>query len=185
LVRALGVARGDLMLDVDTTAAENRLEALPWIERADVDRHLPATISVRVVERRVAAVVPAAGERWALVDAAGHVIDVLVEPPPDIVRVTGTRPVNGAGDRVPADARAALVVAGSMPAGLRERVPEVTKGEEGIELKLDPEGLVRFGPPEGLGSKFQALSTLLERVDLAGVAVIDLRVPDAPVLTRA
>jgi cell division protein FtsQ len=184
LLRALHVARGDLMLDVDTAAAERRLENLPWVARANVRRHFPATVSVRVVERRVAAVVPAAGERWALVDTAGHVIDVLAEAPPDVVRVTGTRPVAGAGDRLVSAGRAALVVADAVPAELRPRVPEVATATDGIELRLAPEGLVRFGRPDELGPKFQALATLLERVDLEGVTVIDLRVPDAPVLTR-
>jgi cell division protein FtsQ len=184
-LEALGVAEGDLMLEVDPGAAARRLERLPWIASATVRRQFPSTVTVVVVERRVAAAVPAAGERWALVDATGHVIDVLVEPPPDIVRVLGVRPVTGAGDRLPAPARDALTVAGAVPPPLRPRVPEVVSGPHGLELRLTPQGVVRFGPAAAVGPKFQALATLLERVDLADVAVIDLRVPDAPVLTRA
>jgi cell division protein FtsQ len=184
-LRALHVLEGDLMLDVDAGAAERRLEALPWVAHASVTRAFPGTLRVRVVERQVAAAVPAAGERWALVDTDGHVIDVLAEAPSNVVRVTGTRPVTRSGDRLAGDGRAALVVAGAMPADLRERVPEVTARGDGIELHLAPAGVVRFGRAEALGPKFQALATLFDRVDLAGVSVIDLRVPDAPVLTRA
>jgi cell division protein FtsQ len=185
LLRALGVHRGDLMLEVDAAGAAHRLERLPWVAQATVQRHFPSTVTVRVVERRVAAAVPAAGERWALVDAGGHVIDVLSQPPPDLMRVVGARPVTGAGDRLAAPARPALAVAEAVPPGLRARVDEVATGADGIQLRLMPAGVVWFGPAEAVGPKFQALATLLERVDLQDVAVIDLRVPDAPVLTRA
>jgi hypothetical protein len=60
----------------------------------------------------------------------------------------------------------------------------VIAGTAGIELRLAPAGVVRFGPAEAVGPKLRALATLLARVDLTDVAVIDLRVPDAPVLTR-
>jgi cell division protein FtsQ len=49
---ALGVARGTPILGLDLGLAKTRLEALPWIRSADVERLLPDTILVRLSERR-------------------------------------------------------------------------------------------------------------------------------------
>ena len=43
---------------------------------------------------------------------------------------------------------------------------------------------VEFGPIDQLTAKLVALETVLQQVDLHGTVTIDLRVPDAPVLTR-
>jgi cell division protein FtsQ len=43
--------------DVDTAAIEARLEALPWVRAADVRRHLPDRVAIRVREYRPLAIV--------------------------------------------------------------------------------------------------------------------------------
>jgi hypothetical protein len=42
----------------------------------------------------------------------------------------------------------------------------------------------RFGAPTQLEGKLVSLGSVLERADLARVRLIDLRVPNAPALTR-
>jgi hypothetical protein len=41
-----------------------------------------------------------------------------------------------------------------------------------------------LGPPDQLARKWLALLTVLDQVDLAGATVIDVRVPNAPAVTR-
>jgi cell division protein FtsQ len=52
ILGALGVARGMPILGLDLGLAKTRLEALPWVRVADVERLLPDTIMVRLSERR-------------------------------------------------------------------------------------------------------------------------------------
>jgi len=52
ILEALGVERGTPILDVDLGQAKTRLEALPWVRTAEVERLLPNTIFVRLVERQ-------------------------------------------------------------------------------------------------------------------------------------
>jgi cell division protein FtsQ len=52
ILGALGVTRGMPILGLDLGLAKTRLEALPWIRVADVERLLPDTILVRLSERR-------------------------------------------------------------------------------------------------------------------------------------
>lgn len=51
LLETLGVARGRPILAFDPHAARQRLERLPWIRRAEVERRLPNLIYVRLEER--------------------------------------------------------------------------------------------------------------------------------------
>ena len=74
LVRAaLGVERGDAILALDLAAARARLEALPWVETAHVERRLPGTLVVRLTERRPFAIWQNEGQ-FAVVDRAGQVV---------------------------------------------------------------------------------------------------------------
>jgi len=51
LVAALGVDVGDPILAFDPHAARERLESIPWVARATVERRLPDQILIRLVER--------------------------------------------------------------------------------------------------------------------------------------
>jgi cell division protein FtsQ len=180
VLHAAGLARGDLMIDVDAGAAAHRIERLSWVDRAEVRRDWPGTVRVRVIERRAAAAVPTRAG-WATVDASGRVLERAADPPAGLAVVIDTPPIDGG--RVPARLLDALTVAAALPERLLTRVPAVALRGGGLELPLQPSGVVRFGGPDHLAEKLTALETLLDRVE-GPVAVIDVRVPDAPVLTR-
>jgi len=67
ILAALEVQQGESLLDFDPDAARKRLEALGWIEHADVMRRYPDEVFVRLQERRPFA-------RWQ-VEGATSVID--------------------------------------------------------------------------------------------------------------
>jgi cell division protein FtsQ len=70
---ALSVARGTPMLDVDPAAARERIEELPWVKSAVVERQLPDVVFVRLVERVPLALWQKDG-KLALVDNDGRVL---------------------------------------------------------------------------------------------------------------
>jgi cell division protein FtsQ len=180
VLRTAGLRRGQLMVDVDGGAAARRIERLSWVVHAEVTRHWPGTVSVRVIERRAAAAVPATGG-WATVDASGRVLERSAELPAGLPAVLEVPPLQT--DRAPAPIRDAITVAAAIPPSLLGRVAGVIPRDGGLELALKPKGLVRFGGGDRAGEKLTALETLLARVS-GPIAVIDVRVPDAPVLTR-
>lgn len=47
---ALGLKKGDSLVGFDAGRARSRIEALPWVRYASVDRELPATVKVMVYE---------------------------------------------------------------------------------------------------------------------------------------
>lgn len=73
VVSALGVSRGDPILDFSPEAARRRLETISWVARAEVSRQLPSTILVRIEERRPFAIWQHNG-RFAIVDRGGQVM---------------------------------------------------------------------------------------------------------------
>jgi cell division protein FtsQ len=58
------------MLDFEPQAARERLERIAWVAEAHVERRLPGTILVRIVERRAFAVWQKDG-RFAVIDREG------------------------------------------------------------------------------------------------------------------
>ena len=71
--RALGAERGMAILAFDPYAAKQRLEKLSWVRAATVERRLPDTIYLRLVEREPLALWQVEG-KLALIDREGVVI---------------------------------------------------------------------------------------------------------------
>jgi cell division protein FtsQ len=76
---AIDLENAHTMLTFDTRAAQDRIERLPWVERASIERVLPDRLEVRILERSPSAVWRRNG-RTFLIDASGR---VLAAVPPD------------------------------------------------------------------------------------------------------
>ena len=73
LLRAVRLVRGAPILVFDPEAAKARIEALPWVRTAHVQRRLPHTVFIQIEERRALAVWQYR-DRFALIDTDGAVI---------------------------------------------------------------------------------------------------------------
>ena len=185
--RAAGVARGEPLLAVDGGAVARRVERLPWVASARVERAWPSTVEVQVTERVPVAVVQVTDERAAVVDAEGWVVsieerqaDAPAQPEEPLV-LTGIAGRVAEGERLDDDARAALAVA----AAVAERMPgEVASVSTELDATLVDGGAIRFGSAEDLAAKVTAAKTVLSDVDLACLELLDVRVPGSPALTR-
>jgi cell division protein FtsQ len=76
---AIGMENAHTMLAFDTRAAQDRIERLPWVERASIERVLPDRLEVRIAERSPSAVWLRNGRSF-LIDPSGR---VLAAVPPD------------------------------------------------------------------------------------------------------
>ncbi len=70
---ALDVRIGEPIMAVSIGAAEARIERLSWVDHATVERRLPGTIVVRLIERRPFAIWQDHGT-FTLIDRAGNVV---------------------------------------------------------------------------------------------------------------
>jgi cell division protein FtsQ len=181
ILRAGGLTGHPLMIRLSLTRAARAIERLPWIATARVRRSWPDTVIVTVTER-----VPAAIVVSDLVDASGRVLS----PAPAFAPLVPVRVDTGAtapvvpppGEPVPGIYRPGLAVAAAMPAAVRTRVTAVLVRPDGtVRLALTTGTSALLGDTGDLAAKFEALLTILERVQV-GRAPIDVSVPTAPVL---
>lgn len=178
ILAALGVRRGMPMLEIDLAAAQARLQALPWIRGADVERQLPDTLFIRLTEREPFAFWQRNGT-LSLIDRDGTVIptDDLAQYGPRIVLV---------GDNAPAQAAALIDMLATEPTLARRVNAAVLYGSGRWTLRFDTG--VQVALPETAApaawhrlAGFEAQEQVLER----NIATIDLRLPDRMVVRLA
>jgi len=175
ILGALGVQRGGPMLALSPRAARQRLEELPWVRSAAVERQLPNQVYVRLVERRPLALWQLDG-RLSVIDAQGERIRG-VDPNAfaNLPLVVGPG-AGGQAERLLAALRAEPELARRMRAAVRvsERRWNVQL-DNGVDVQLPEENL----------SKAWAQLARIERkhgVLQRDVRMIDLRLPDRMVV---
>jgi cell division protein FtsQ len=154
------------LLSFDAAAARARIERLPWIRRASIERVVPDRIDIRVTER-VPFAVWRSGERNWLIDRAGRKLQLVpTDLMPQLLRVSGV----GA----PEEAAALLAVLVDFPriAGKLDVAERVA----GRRWTLHLEGGTSVDLPAA--GEAEALARLVHVIEsgLGGARRIDLRV---------
>tara|TARA_R110000868_G_scaffold4155_36_gene25601 strand:+ start:7467 stop:8339 length:873 start_codon:yes stop_codon:yes gene_type:complete len=171
ITRALGIERGVPLLTVDLERARARLEQLPWIRVASVEREFPGIIRVRIVERRPLALWQRQNE-LVLVDDQGAVIAARkLDRFHDMMVLVGKD--------APAHATALLSILSREP-DLKRRVNAAVRvGDRRWNIRMDNGVFVRLPENDALGAwrRFARLERQhkLLKQDLLS---IDLRIPD-------
>ena len=174
----------DSMLRLDLAAAEHRIESIPIVQAARLERHWPHTISIHITERSPWALWKI-GDAHYIIDSEGVVLpgSAPIENAPVIHDVTGqARLVPG--DQVDRDA---VVVSKE----LLQRVPEKLAlnvltleytPQQGLALTTDAGYRVVVGDSQNFDYKlavWQAIEERLGRQAMVG-HVLDLRFGDRP-----
>jgi cell division protein FtsQ len=175
ILAALEINRGDPILGFAPTQARTRLLALDWVESAIIERRLPNTIRVKIVERRPFAL-------WqhdrhiTLVDRGGAIINAR-----DVPRF-GHLPLIVGAD-APAKAPALFDILRTEPDLFHRLVSAVWVGSRRWDLHFDSGLLVRF-PEIGAATAWRRLVRLLGADGLREerFVSIDLRLPDRAIL---
>lgn len=181
VLAAAGIRRGESLVGLDAGAAERRIEALPWVASATVTRRWPGGVEVSIRERKATAAVRITDTGWAKIDEDGRVLSVADAAPAGMPAVRGVEGRIAEGERLPSAATDALRVLDAAEAALPGGVTEV---DTSLDVTLGYGTTVRFGTTGELDAKVAALQTVLARVDLGCLAMIDLRAPGSPALTR-
>ncbi len=178
VLSAIAVVRGTPILAVDPAQAKRRLESIPWIRSASVERRLPDTVHVRLVERQPLAFWQRHG-KLVLVDRDGAIItgerlerfgNLLVLVGPD----------------APASGAALIDTLGTEPDLAAHVAAAVRVGGRRWNLRLD-NGVDIALPEEDAAGAWRRLAQL-ERSDgilERNIQMVDLRLPDRLVLRTA
>lgn len=171
VLAALGVRGGEPILSIDPAAARARIEALPWVRSAAVERRLPDTIRVRLLERRAMAWWQKDG-KMMLIDRSGEVIKTQPQQRyADLIVLVG--------DDAPQHAAALIDMLAREP-DLAARVRAAVRvGQRRWNLKVDNAIDVRL-PEEGADAAWAKLGELerKNRILSRDIEAVDLRLPD-------
>ena len=177
LLTALGVKRGDAILAVDLAAAQKRIEGIPWVRSAAIERRLPGELHILITERSPIALWQNKG-RYFLVDRDGQIVGDQIDDYASLPLTVGEGAPDHAGE---------LVALLETEPALKNRVKAaVWVGDRRWNLMLDrtPDGIeVRLPEDEPESAlhdlaRLDAEQSLLERQ----LSVIDMRLPDRLVL---
>ena len=172
---AVGVALGTPIFEVDLDAARERVQAVGWVESATVERHLPSTLHVRIVERTPVALWQR-NRRLVMVDRTGaEIAGEAVHRFSHLPVVVG----DGALDHMPT-----LLDAMASEPSLSARVRSaIWIGGRRWTLRFD-NGLEAKLPESEIGTAWARLVREVGDHSLLDepIAVVDLRLPDRTIL---
>lgn len=173
---ALGVSRGDPILTVSLAAARARIETIDWVQSATVERQLPGTIVVRIVERRPFAVWQYRG-KFSLI---GH--DGKLVTDSDVATFFNQLPLV-VGDGANTAAGALIDALSAHPALLARVVAAVRVGDRrwNLHLKSGTDVMLPEGADVQALAKLAALQTTDALLDRP-LQRVDMRLPDRLVL---
>lgn len=188
VLRAGGLMGSPPLFDVSSARSAAAIEALPWVQSATVDRRFPDGLTVSVTERTPLVAMSRRGGASALVDGSGRVLSWSAGAPPagTIVLIALVR-VGAPGTHLTGSVQGGLAVAQSLgPAGLEGKVQQVVEAADGsVTLVLAGGVRALLGQAEQVGSKLDALASVLAGAAPAGAEIIDLRVPGEPTVAAA
>ncbi|MBL8701975.1 MAG: FtsQ-type POTRA domain-containing protein [Alphaproteobacteria bacterium] len=181
VVAAVDVKLGAPLLAFDPAAAKLELERLPWIKRADVERHFPGSVVVRLIEREPLALWQTRGA-FSVIDTDGGEIRGV---DPGLFRQLPTV----VGDDAPRHARSLLALLATEPDLMKRVTAAVRMAHRRWDLLLDNDIRVQL-PEHETGQAWMKLAAaernerLLERnvthVDLRALDRITVRIAPAP-----
>jgi cell division protein FtsQ len=185
---AVHLGSDDNLLLLPSSRIARAAEAFPWVKGALVERKLPGTVRIRLIERKPAMVVSLGAARW-MIDDRGNVLAAQ--------DATGGLPVLHAAQivnikpgmrLVTPEVSAALRSWRFFPTYLRREVVAVfAPSIERISFTLANGVSVRYGPPHQLREKNKVLEALLRRLATEHLRplYIDVRVPQAPAISMS
>ncbi len=190
ILAAAGLTGHPALISVDPGTTAGRIESLPFIATARVNRHWPDGISIAVTEREPVLTMAGPGTGWALLDAAGRTLAISpVRPVPLVVLIvhapSGPVPPMPVGGTLPPSAAPGLTVERTLPPAFAGQVVSITTATDGtVSLALDSGLVVQLGTDTELPAKYEDVAAILANAAPQGARIIDVTVPQSPTVGR-
>lgn len=171
LWQAIGVRIGDPIFAIDLEDIRERVEALPWVAAALVERRLPDTLLVRLTEHQAMAIWQVAGKHMVISHSGSILAEQGAGQFPELPLVVGEDAPTYAGDL--------LTLLAGEPV-IRKRVESAVRiGKRRWDLRLD-NGLVIKLPESDISGALHRLAVMQERQKILDrdIVAIDLRLAD-------
>jgi len=171
LLTALGTASGAPILSFDAKEAQSRIAKLPWVATAIVERRLPDTIIVRLVERRPIARWQHDGKTVIIDTEGGELSEATLDQFADLPLVVGS---DAAGQ-----AQHLLNILSDYPSITQHMMAAVRVGERRWDIHLQPKAIAKL-PEKDVPRALSRLTDLIndQKILERDIVTIDLREPN-------
>ncbi len=171
--KAIGLTRGMPIFDVDVRLVQQQIQSLPWIRSVVVERHLPDTIYIKIVEKTPIAIWQNQKSYWP-VDETGAVVPDNKTPVGSVLLVVGKDALEYTPD---------LIKTLEKFPRIREKVRSAVRvGDRRWDLILNDitDGLIVRLPENNIEQTLERIARQDEKADLLkrDLKVIDVRSPD-------
>jgi cell division septal protein FtsQ len=178
IAKSLDLSIGDKLARVDSRALANRLNAIDWIESADISRNwLDGKVAVNLQVRTPVALYTELGKPQVALDASGISFQLPGQIPDGLPRVSSSSVASGL---------IAIEVFTQMPkefsAGI-DRLAAVSPTNIVINGKFNGRKLqIVWGDSEDTSLKLKVINALLDRPENKSIRLIDVTAPHAPIV---
>jgi hypothetical protein len=124
------------------------------------------------------------GARFVVVDRTGQQLELVAERADHFLPVSGVEASGVPGQPVDEVGRSVVTLADGLSPAVAGASSTIVVVDGLLALDLTVGGRAVIGDVRDLDAKLLALETVLQRVDLTCVEVIDVRVPSAPTVRR-
>ncbi|MDH3681193.1 MAG: FtsQ-type POTRA domain-containing protein [Acidimicrobiia bacterium] len=183
IVTASGIEIGEPLVEIDLGRATGAVERVPWVAEATIDRAWNGSVTIVVVERVGIVAIPS-GTRHVVIDRTGQQLELVPERPPGFLPVSGVEASGVPGQLVTDEAMSVVALVDGLTPAVAEATRAIAVADGQLVLELTVGGRANLGDLRDIDDKLAALETILVRVDLACLDVIDVRVPAAPTVRR-
>ena len=189
ILGAAGLGGHPPLVSVDPGATAARVEALPFVASAAIQRRWPDHVVITVKERTPVVQMAGPPSHWSTLDGEGRTLEVRPAPTPSLAVLIvhapwGPVPPGAVGGTLPAAAEPGLTVARTLPGAFVAQVVSVTVAPDGtVSLALDSGITVRIGTATDLGAKYEDVAAIIAHASLRGATAIDVTVPQSPTVT--
>lgn len=161
---------------------ERAASDFPLVRSVSAEPDFPHTLSVRVVERRPAALI-GSGSKAAVVAADGVVIRSLHADGLELPSLPLTEPPRRS--RLRGTALEQAQVLGAVPRAMQPYLERSYHGESGVVVVLRGGIELRFGSPARAARKWRAAAAVLADPSLTALDYVDLSSPERPAVGGA
>jgi cell division protein FtsQ len=178
IAKRLDLTVGDQLARVDSRALSKRMEAIDWVESADISRNwLNGQVAININPRTPVALFSSLGKPQLALDASGKEFKVPGEIPPGLPNVSASSVASGL---------IAIEVFTQMPKSFSkdiDRLTAITPSNISVYGKFSNQRLqIIWGDGEETSLKIKVVTALLDRPENKSIKLIDVSAPHAPIV---
>jgi len=186
IMQASGLNTHPPLIEINARSVDSRVESLPYLAHATLQRKWPSTVVLTVTERVPVAIIRYASGQWATVSSTGRIIALQSLAPQNLPIIYSSNYHSGSvGSQVGSGFSTALSVATAIKRDGVGNVQEIRLTNEGeVQLILaHPKVTVELGGARHVRAKLEVVETLISSNLLNQGGVVNVSSPSMPVLS--